>query len=675
MATVNLQVNGSAYVKSTSPSTHFPTNTSTWYAIGYTSSAELLFRFNALPSNLRHNKITSYRLRIQARMSSSTSRYAYAFGSAFDPNTVTYNTKPSKAEVGSNPLYYYSGDEATGDVWLSMQQYSVISDAVYMMKYGCGINGVGGGENSVKTVLSGGGNPYLEITYDESVKATSKVIYKSGAKSGYLNPRNASTFQWALEKAESNINCYDDNFSQSSATFCWKASTDSNYTAVSISGDTKTVTIPANTFPTASTIQWYVSATDEENTTTQTEVFSFSTSAGTATAHCVAPVDSVEDGSAPITFRWSLSSTDGQTPSKIRSAWRKTSDPDEQEYWHELFETTTIGNTFIAPDGTFPAGGIRWNIRVWNIDGVEGNRDYAEFISVAAPDAPEGLGATEVPYTTISWQSAEQQAYEISIDGQIVKRAFGTDVYSWKVSEPLSEGNHVISVRVQGQYGFWSQPSEITITVAGARSQGVITGQFGVDAVLTHSYHQNKKIMWYRDGVLIGTSFGSSESGAVFVDRNVLGEHSYFARYMWNNEEDYDQSNTIFGAMDTCKTLIAPYDGSSDWIELKLSENSANEEGFSWSKINTTQRVKGAVYPMLETSDFESLSATYNCSFPDLESMKRFEALKGKVVILKSRGDNVVVGMLSQMSKRAKNFFVTYSFTIQQIHVKDFSEQ
>lgn len=418
-----------------------------------------------------------------------------------------------------------------------------------------------------------------------------------------------------------------------------------------------------------------MSATDTENTTTQTEVFSFSTAAGTATARCVAPVDSVEDGSAPITFRWSLSSTDGQTPSRIRSSWRKTSDPDAQAYWHELFDTTTITNTFTATAGTFPAGGITWEIQVWNVDGVDGNSDSAEFISVAAPDAPEGLGATEVPYTTISWQSAEQQAYEISIDGKIVKRAFGVGVYSLKVSEPLSEGNHVISVRVQGQYGFWSQPSEITITVAGARSHGVITGEFGVDAVLTHSYHQDKKIMWYRDGVLIGTSFGSSESGAVFIDRNVLGEHSYFARYMWNNEEDYDQSNTISGAMDTCKTLIAPYDGSSDWIELKLSENSANEEGFSWSKMNATQRVKGAVYPMLETSDFESLSATYNCSFPDLESMKRFEALKGKVVILKSRGDNVVVGMLSQMSKRAKNFFVTYSFTIQQIHAKDFSEQ
>ena len=123
------------------------------------------------------------------------------------------------------------------------------------------------------------------------------------------------------------------------------------------------------------------------------------------------------------------------------------------------------------------------------------------------------------------------EGYEISIDGTIVKRAFGTDVYSWHAQEPLSEGDHVITVRVQGQYGFWSQPSEITITVSGRQNTAALQGVFGVDAALTTEANlPGDEIRWYRDGKLIGTSSGNDQNQAVFVDRHVLGSHSYFTR-------------------------------------------------------------------------------------------------------------------------------------------------
>ena len=691
MATVKLNATEFGYVDQETPYTHYSVDNNTWYKVaGFAPSLQakrFLTKFAPLPSALKHNKLIGVQimacLSAQGTLLYDATIYYGVLPDAFDGASVTWATanipELSFESIGLETKRRddQPSDEETPD---SVVGYWANHNAAKaLIKSGCAFAYNNANLDQfimIRPKLLADGLIYATITYDELVIQTSQITYKSGPRSGYSNPRNATEFGWSYTPVDSSIICADDSFTQQSATFYWKTSTDESYQSVAITGDTKTVTIPANTFPTASTIQWYVSGTDEDGTTTQTDVFNFSTAAGTVTAKGISPVQSVEDGSAPITLRWSLSSTDGQTPSRIRSSWRKETDPDEQQYWNNLFDTTTIGNSFVVPANTFPAGGIVWNIIAWNVDGVEGNRDYNTFICVAAPEAPEGLSATEVPLTTVSWQSAEQQAYEISIDGVIVKRAFGTDVYSWHAQEPLSEGDHVITVRVQGQYGFWSQPSEITITVSGRQNTTVLHGVFGVDADLTtEASSPGEEIRWYRDGELIGTSRVDGQNQAAFVDRHVLGSHSYFARRFHANGEDYDQSETVFGTMEAREMLIAPYDGSADWLSLRLSENRDNQESFSWKKTHATQRVKGAVYPRAEGSDFESLSANYNCSFVNETDLRRFEALKGKIVILKSRGNNVVVGMMAQISKKVNRFFTAYTFSIEQIHAEDYSEQ
>ena len=59
-------------------------------------------------------------------------------------------------------------------------------------------------------------------------------------------------------------------------------------------------------------------------------------------------------------------------------------------------------------------------------------------------------------------------------------------------------------------------------------------------------------------------------------------------------------------------------------------------------------------------------------AFPTAEEGRRLEALRGKVIILKSRGGNVTIGSLGNLQKRVTAFYVAYTFTIQRIHVEDF---
>ena len=695
MATRTLAFVKGAYVEEANPNTHYTFSTSSFYEItgneNNNTRKRVYLAFESFPSSLKHNSISSVKIYIRGKASYSTGHLTLGSTSDFNANTLTFNTAPDYDPSYARDIVFFdsqlvSGKDICPDQDANSISYDETAARIVGRPYLCATQSktYSWNDDSLRVDLIGGGNARLEVTYSDTTKQTSNVVYKSGPRSGYSNPRNAISFQWDLEPANSSVYCADPTFAQTSATFYWKTSADENYTSVAISGNTKAVTIAANTFPTASTIQWYVSATDEDGTTTSTSVFSFSTAAGTASASCVSPVNSVEDGSAPITFSWTLSSTDGQQPSRIRSSWRKSTDPDDDQYWHNLFDTTTISTNYIAAAGTFPAGGIRWNIRVWNIDGTEGNRDFAEFICVAAPDPVEGLNATEVPITTISWQSDEQQAYEISIDGTVVKKAFGTSVYSWTVEEPLADGNHVISVRVQGVYGFWSQPSTVSITVANtvpaAWSDIVLTGSFDIDAALSLSSPGNgisvpTNIHWYRDEVRIAEVYYGSDYNVGsfrYTDIKALGTHQYYAE-LWNTNGNYARSNTVTGTMTvSAKQIRSLDDPDGYWLELRLSENSIDSDEYRISQQTTAQHITGTMWPQAERSYFRDKAVSYNCAFVDRNDAAAFEQLIGELIILKAKGGEVVTGILSQVQKRVNVFYTSYTFTIQNSYVPEF---
>ena len=232
----------------------------------------------------------------------------------------------------------------------------------------------------------------------------------------------------------------------------------------------------------------------------------------------------------------------------------------------------------------------------------------------------------------------------------------------------------MISVRVQGQYGFWSQPSEITITVGDATGTITLIGEFAEDAgLITDVTDPDYTVRFYRDDVFIGTANGNDVMPATYYDRVALGTHSYSAK-IFLNDGNYYQSNTVTGTMETDETIIAEInpDGTTDgaWLKLTYSINSDDAQSYDWSKTATLRHVGGARYPDLEMSHYEMLTASYNCAFTDPVSIQRFDNLKGKLVILKSRGGNVVTGALTRTNKRVTTFYTAYVFTIQQIHLE-----
>lgn len=491
---------------------------------------------------------------------------------------------------------------------------------------------------------------------------TSKITPQDSPTSGYEDPRNAITFSWYFKTP---AGFYD----QASASFFWRLQGETSWTEVQDTGNAGSVTIPANTFPVANIVEWYLSGTDAGGCSSTSEVYSFSTTASTTYAIPVAPVGRVVDGTKPIIFSWIVQNSDGTDATRTILSWKLPTE--SQSEWHTLIDSSDPITEYTVPENTYNAGPVEWRVQAYNRDDVAGPAGEASFVVLRAPEAPDGLTATAVPRTTVRWQASGQEAYEVSIDGETVAKAFGPATYSYQQTIPLEDGVHEIRVRIQGAYGLWSNWAETSILVNNTPEGTLdLSGDFEIDAVLQISgeISQDTEIQWYRDGTRIGRTVGKN----TFTDRLALGSHDYYAE-IWHDSGNYTRSNTVTGITDVRFPVIAAAAGGA-WLSLRLSDNSRRSESFNWSRTSSSMHIAGAIYPDLELSPFEDLTGSYDCAFRSQEEARAFEALRGKPVILKSRGGAVVVGGLTDLKKRVNSYYTAYTFSLKQIEWEDFAD-
>lgn len=505
--------------------------------------------------------------------------------------------------------------------------------------------------------------PSVVFIVDDSITVSSQVVQQNSPTGGRVNRNAAQTFAWTFQRT-GDYYCAGD-FTQQSATFYWKLSTDSSYTAVAASGSTQSVTIAANTFP-SGTIQWYVTATDSAGATTSTPVYSFNTADATMNAYPESPSAQIVDGSQPIVFRWSTASDYGSAPSGSQLAYRV---PDGA--WTNIATlSSSSALSYTVAANTLPAGSLEWRVRAKNQDGVYGPWSSAvAFVNIAASPAP-ALLVTARPFATISWSSTDQQAYRIRIDGELIGTFFGTEKTYQMEDAYLEDGEHTASVEVQNVYGMWSEPGETTFIVSNAGGQAApsLSAEFGIDAELFYTTATARSLFYiYRDGELIGKT-----TELAWTDRLTLGTHSYYVvrRIMEGTDKNkYGKSVTLTGTLAVDGQAISLASGGS-WLALRLSEYSDGERSFSYTRTHSLRHITAAKLPFLELSPYEDQSGSYNCAFSDPDQAAMLEAMRGKVVIVKSRGGNVVVGLLATLEKRVGDFYTSFTFSVQRIQTE-----
>ena len=639
-----------------------------WFYSG--AERQVAFKLGTFPAAYAYNPILDWDFYLTTPDEHFTPVYGNLWSlGAYDASTLTWNTRDVTGQrgqteplIGIDPgpvkLHFYGYKDSAGRAVLAKAPGILLSTSA-------------SNPNSNRPLIfysqaypTAASRPVLVFTVDDSITVGSQVVQKNCPTGGHVDRNSDTTFSWILQQEGDYV--IGGTFTQAIASVYWKLHSDTSYTRVQASGSTQSVTIPAGTFPSGK-IDWYIHVKDSANHYSSTPVYTFSTTDATTYAYPVSPVGEIVDGSAPIKFTVRHENAYGSAATRTGIVWST-----DGNTWTSLGAITGSGSSLSVEADTFPSGTIYWKARSNNLDGVTGPySSAASFICYAAPDPP-AVNATDVPWSTISWVSSDQQAFRVTVDGKSYGTVFGT-AKKFTLPEPLEPGDHVAQVEVQNIYGLWSEPGETGFTVTNYDGPAYVTLSANFGAYQTtlswRTTAASRDFYIYRDGVLVARTNQLSWS-----DRESAGTHSYFIRDRLTNSSPkgrYIQSNTVTGGQDITETVIGTLaDGL--WQRLRLSPMSSSEQTFSFSRTYAARHVAGSVYPVLELSPFEDESASFMTAFTDWADVQSFEALRGQIVVVKSRGNNVIIGLLAQVEKVVGDFYTTFSFTIQRIHREEF---
>ena len=431
---ITLSVNKWAQVDQNYPSIVTPMGSTYGYAERRQSTgtvmSEVFVGFSGFSSSLRKNRLYSATAKWAIQSSDDNAKSQGGSYSAwqparvflcpcesdFNPSSLMWSNKPgqlgSKEMISTRltnlgakkdvDLSLYADSATTEDLSLLAKNFLVNNTGYFY----CAITGADTRSGTVntfvhKTLENGSTVPYLTIVYDDSVTVKSQI--KAETFPLDVNPAAAQTFSWYYGPA-GDYHCVDENWVQSSAKFYWKKSTSSTWNQISISGNTKQVTIPANTFPTGTTVLWYLQGTDTEGTTTSTTTYAFSTASSQITPDSY-PSGSNIDNRLARTFTWHFQSSYGNyRQGSATFHWRKQG----TTAWNNINASGTTQSVSV-PAYTFPAAStIEWYLSGTDFGGTSSTSQTKTFSTVTpkitATQYPSGSNVFSGANITFQWR-------------------------------------------------------------------------------------------------------------------------------------------------------------------------------------------------------------------------------------------------------------------------------
>lgn len=502
--------------------------------------------------------------------------------------------------------------------------------------------------------ISGGSSETATFTF---TTPRSQLTPQSSPVSGYVNPREATSFSWSYSTASGSV-------AAGSTVLHWREQGASSWTDVQAASGANSLTIAANTFSPLKVYEWYLSGEDTYGYASSTSVYSFSTSAAQITSNPIAPINSIENKNEAITFKWDFSSQDSAPASACTLQYKYISDSS----WTTIQSFNTGVKTYDVPASTFDAGAIEWRVIPYNIDGVEGTAAVASFISYGAPVAPT-VYTNGAPFLTINWQAEEQESYQIMVDDESFGPYFGTEK-SFTLPDFLSDGSHSVKVRVMGVYGLWSKWGNTDITIENQPGSDVLlTYVSGIDCLLNwETVETENDFRIYRDEKQIGKTDKNE-----FNDSLVLGEHTY---KVINRLDDgnYSESNEVTVTMVVAETMIASLNGG-EWLPITYSLKDSSDPQFQETVETVYSHFYGNVYPSAFISGYRESNMSFSAVFfyNQAEEEAKFLSLLGQPVILKFKSGAVFIGVLDNWSRQArKEYWTGYTFTLRRVDWEDF---
>ena len=635
-----------AGISASFPSTNFSTE-SVYVAGDANGLSDILFSFAAPPEAARFKAIENVTVYVNYQVSFSTLAQSitwYYLRGPFNEKTVTYNNKPS-----------YGGTKLS--VYVSSAGYKTVvstttSLASYVLKYGIMIATT---YYWAFQSTRSSNPPYATFRYtDETVGL---AISNTSPSRGSIVAANSNTFSW---RESVNGYCYAD-VSRTSAKFRWRKSASDTVKEIDVPGTATSITIPANTFS-GDSIQWQISVTANSGVTTTSDWMTLSLTDVESTAVAVAPDRAVLDGASDNVFKWEhiISTGTAQTKAELQQST-------DSSTWTALATVTGAANTWTAPAGTFTSGTKYWRVRTYNSKGAAGAWSAAtQFIVLAAPATPPVSIVSTEPRPEIRWQSDEQQAYQVEIDGVYASGTrFGTGK-TWKAPFYLADGSYTARVRVQNEYGFWSPWGTAALPVVNVPGGAItLTAEGGIEAALSWTPGSFDYYLVYRNGVAIAKVTEPSHTDAASI-----GGVRYQVRGCYDNSDNYSLSEAVEITVGTDNVRL--YDMErGEWLHFLYDSSAHRSTGLSLSQDIQYVQLSGHTYPVAERSEFKSRALRIACVCADDAERQSLRALLGHLTCCKTPEGNMIIGYPASITENSDDFFSTYSFTIEQIDRKE----
>lgn len=482
----------------------------------------------------------------------------------------------------------------------------------------------------------------------------------SPTNGAYVARGKASTFTW-------NTGCDDltlEEIKQASAIFEWRIKNGSTSKTISVYGATTSCTVPANTFP-SGTLEWRVKVTANSGTTTTSVWQEITTTEVTPTAKPVSPSGIVIDATIVNRFSWQHIISTGTPQSKADLQWSA-----DGTTWNTLATVTGENQYYDVPANKFTSGTKYWRVRTYNTDGTPSEwSDKAEFIAINAPSAPSIVIQSTGPRPRITWQTTEQEAYQLTLSsGYASGTVYGTEK-AWRSPVYLADGSYTVRVRVQNKYGMWSEWSAAALPVSHTEGEAItLTVTASHEAALTwRTAGSYDFYLIERDGVAIGRTVQKQ-----YVDHTSIGSVTYRVRGCYADSDNYGLSNSDTVEVLPETNMICDLE-TGVWLEMRLSETQLRTNRTSFSAGVSTVHLAGLAYPVEERSEQRDRALSVACAWPHAQraAALALEALVGRLVCLKDRYGNMAIGSLPSLESNCDEFMRRYSFAISHTNRKE----
>ena len=682
MPTFTVQASGSTAVAKNHPNTNYSDLTQyklyvepfTNHSGSYDGWDNILLKFGEPAAAYKYKRVTMVRLVIYAMptagiLGSWGSAYIAAYGQGLaeplDTSTVTYATQPK---------LYGNGDGVGSARWSELNQV-VQAEVVFSMSlYEAARkkNLESGMRNGFAFAFSSGGDgraseaifygvkssykPFLECEYsddDVGIQA-SDFAPSSGA---FVNRKQKNTFTWACKDDTDLTQVCFAEIKQTSAVFEWRVKNASTSKTINVSGATTACTVPANTFP-SGTIEWRVKVTANSGTTTTSAWQEITTTDVTPSCKPVSPSGIVIDATIVNRFSWQHIISTGTPQSKADLQWSA-----DGTAWNTLATVTGENQYYDVPANTFTSGTKYWRVRTYNTDGTASAwSDKAEFIAINAPSAPSIVIQSTGPRPRITWQTSEQEAYQLTLSsGYASGTVYGTEK-AWRSPVYLADGSYTVRVRVQNKYGMWSEWSAAALPISHTEGEAInLTVTAGHEAALTWQTAGSYDFyLVERDGVAIARTVQKQ-----YIDHTSIGSVTYRVRGCYDESDNYGVSNSDTVEILPETNMICDLE-TGVWLEMRLSETQLRTNRTSFSAGVSTVHLAGLAYPVEERSEQRDRALSVACAWPHAQraAALALEALVGRLVCLKDRYGNMVIGSLPSLESNCDEFMRRYSFTI-----------